>query len=338
MKTARLITILLISITLSLPLFCQTVVIEVIPTGGLDKATAQDIDILLHKLNKGKKGAKAKFAFVLSNIYNLNDDKLIVKSDDPLASKDNYFKSTQNFNFKSKNELYAGLLNYAEEDNYNIFYSKGFNELNDSRIINQSNQEALVKVLRKKSKKKTIKILLDNGFLEPAYSKERLEKFLNSRSSNCDMLKPQFTEIRDRYQLRPEGFYYVIEFDTIGFFDSYELEIYRNSDGVKRILVKNVFSTNGSDASEDYYLTVSGKSRKAKIFLKESYLGLNCVNNIRKENILGKGWDPLCGECQNECLYQTNFNIRIRGLAEGYTEDCLWVDEIKKIEFQCTTK
>ena len=316
MKTSRVLAILLLSFILSYPLLSQTVVIEVIPTGGLDQVTAQEIDNLLNKLNKGKKGAKAKFAFVLTNIYNLSDEKLIVRSDD----------------------LYDGLLKYTEDENYNIFYSKSFNDLKDDKIINQSNQEALIKEVSKKSKKKTIKILFDNGFLEPAYSKERLEKFLNSRSSNCNALKPQFTKLRDRYQLRPEGYYYVIEFDSIGYFDSYEVEIYRNNDGVKKTLIKDVFNTDGSDEKEDFYLTIGGKSRNAKIFLKESYLGLNCVNNIRKENILGKGWDPLCGECQNECLYQTNFNIRIRGLAEGYTEDCLWSDEIKKIEFQCTTK
>lgn len=338
MKKTRQIALLLLSIIQTISLFSQTVVIEVIPTGGLDRVTAQDIDVILNKLNKGKKGAKAKFAFVLTNIYNLSDEKLIVRSDDPLASKNIFFKSTQNFNFKSKNDLYDGLLKYIEDENYNIFYSKSFNELRDDNIFNQSNQEALIKEVSKKSKKKTIKILFDNGFLEPAYSKERLEKFLNSRSSNCNVLKPQFTKLRDRYQLRPEGYYYVIEFDTIGYFDSYEVEIYRNNEGVKKILVKDVFNTDGIDEKEDFYLTIGGKSRNAKIFLKESYLGLNCVNNIRKENIIGKGWDPTCGECRNDCLYQTNFNIRIRGIAEGYTEDCLWSDEIKKIEFQCTTK
>lgn len=338
MKTARLITILLISFILSYPLFSQTVVIEVIPTGGLDKVTAQEIDILLYKLNKGKKGSKAKFAFVLTNIYNLSDEKLIVRSDDPLASKNNYFKSTQNFNFKSKNDLYDGLLKYTEEENYNTFYSKSFNELKDNKIINQSNQEALIKEVSRKSKKKTIKILFDNGFLEPAYSKERLEKFLNTRTSNCNALKPQFSKLKERFQLRPEGNFYVIEFDTIGYFDSYEVEISRIVDGVKRILVKDVFSVSENNGIEDYYLTLGGKSRIAKIHFKESYLGLNCVNNIRKENIIGKGWDPTCGECRNDCLYQTNFNIRIRGIAEGYTEDCLWSDEVKRIEFQCTTK
>jgi len=337
MNSLKRILIFFLSTFLSLTLLSQTV-IEVIPTGGLDRTTAIEIDALLNKLNKGKKGVKSKFAFIITNFYNPNDEKIIVRSDEQLSDKEKYFKTSQNFNFKSKSEFISGVLEYIEEDDWNIYYSKSFNELKDSKIRNHSEMQILIKEARKKAKRKSVKIILDNGFIEPAYSKERLENYLNSHSSNCLNLKPQFTKIKDRYQLRPEGFYYVLEFDTVGYFDSYEIEIFRSIDGEKKILVKNIFNVKEKSESEDFYLTLGSKSRNAKIYLKESYLGLNCVNNIRKENIIGKGWDPLCGECQNECLYQTNFNIRIRGIAEGYTEDCLWSDEIKKIEFQCTTK
>lgn len=337
MNYVNQITITILSSLLSLTLLSQTV-IEVIPTGGLDKKTIIEIDALLQKLNKGKKGPKANFAFIVTNIYNQNDEKLIVRSDDEIDIEKRFFTTSQNFNFKSKNDLINGIIEYIEEDDWNIFYSKSFNEIKNVKIRNHNNLDKLIKESQKRSKKKVVKIILDNGFNEPAYSKERLEQYMKSRSSSCSNLRPQFTQLKERYQSRPIGNYYIIEFDTIGYFDSYEVEIYRLNDGIKKILVKNVFYTKEKNESEDFYLTLGNKSRNAKIFLKESYLGLNCVNNIRKENILGKGWDPLCGECQNECLYQTNFNIRIRGLAEGFTEDCLWSEEVKKIEFQCTTK
>jgi hypothetical protein len=337
MSIIKRISIVFLSYFYSLTVLGQTV-IEVIPTGSLDKAAVSEIDALLYKLNGGKKGAKAKFAFIITNIYNLNDEKIIVRSDEKLIDKTRYFKTSQNFNFKSKSDLITGILDYLDEDDWNMYYSKNFNEIKDNIIHNHSESEVLIKETKKKAKKKSVKIILDNGFNEPAYSKERLENFLNSRSGNCSSLRPQFTKLKDRFQLRPEGDYYVIEFDSIGYFDSYEFELYRYIDGEKKILIKNIFHTKVKSESDDYYLIIGGKTRNAKIFLKQSYLGLNCVNNIRKENIIGKGWDSGCEDCQQTCLYQTNFNARIRGLAEGFTDDCLWSDEIKKIEFQCTTK
>jgi hypothetical protein len=337
MSIIKRISIVFLGYFYSLTVLSQTV-IEVIPTGSLDKAAVSEIDALLYKLNGGKKGEKAKFAFIITNIYNPNDEKIIVRSDDKLIDKTRYFKTPQNFIFKTKADLIAGVLDYVKEDDWNIYYSKNFNEINKNIIHNHSVLDVLIKEVKKKARKRSVKIIMDNGFNEPAYSRERLENCLNAGSGNCSKLKPKFTKLVDRYQLRPEGFYYVIDFDTVGYFDSYEIEIFRITDGVKKILVQNVFNTKDKSLSDDFYMTIGGKSKNAKVFLKESYLGLNCVNNIRKENIIGKGWDPLCGECQNECLYQTNFNIRIRGLAEGYTEDCLWSDDIKKIEFQCTTK
>jgi hypothetical protein len=337
MNIIRSIKIVFLSLFLSASLFGQTI-LEVIPTGGLDKSTASELDFLLKKLNKGKSGNKAKFAFLITNIYNLNDDKIIVKADDPILNQNKCFKTSQNFIFKSKSDLNEGILEYIKQEDWNQFYSSKFNSLNNEKIHNFNNLENLVSEAQKKSKKKAVKIIYDNGFIDPAYSKERLENFINNRQSNCSDLHPKFTKIKDRYQLRPEGYYYIIEFDTVGFFDSYEVEIFRNSEGSKKVLINDVFSVKSTEQSDDYYIKIVSKSKNAKLYLKESYLGLNCVNNIRKENIVGKGWDPLCGECQNECLYQTNFNIRIRGIAEGFTDDCLWTDEVKKIEFQCTTK
>jgi hypothetical protein len=308
--------------------------IEIIPTGGLDNKTCSNINNLLNDLNKGKTGQKAKYIFIIRNIYDENVDNIKTTAQN-LLGPDNNFPPFLNFTIKSKESLIDNIISMADVNDYNIYYSPDkFNNLNSKQIINHVNQDKLFSSIKKNIKKKRVRIFYDNGFLTYAYSKERLDNYL--KNNNCESLRPQLTNYHTKYQFRPISNYYQIVFDTLGFFDSYEIEIYKISEGTKKYLFHNTLSFSAyQDLNNDFDLVVKLKSGKGTLYLKESLLGENCVNQFGG-NV--KNWDSTCSDCQQECLYQKRFTIRIRGVVQDDSEECLWSNELKDIQFQCNAK
>jgi hypothetical protein len=307
--------------------------IEIIPTGGLDNKTCSNINNLLNDLNKGKTGQKAKYIFIIRNIYDENADNIKTTAQNPLGP-DNNFPPFLNFTIKSKESLTDKIITIANVNDYNIYYSPDkFNNINSNQIVNHVNQDKLFSSIKKNIKKKRIRIFYDNGFLTYAYSKERLDNYL--KNNKCESLIPKLIIDHEPYQYRPISEYYELEFDTIGFFDSYEFEIYKIISGQKKYLFHKTLSISTfQDLNKAFDLVVKPNSKKASLYLKESFLGEQCVSQFGGDV---EDWDAGCELCQQTCLYPKRFFIRFRGIFQDDSRDCLW-SEVPVVQFQCPTK
>jgi len=311
--------------------------IEIIPTNLLSENDELFINKLVTTINQGRGSRKISYSLVISNLYNYSDDKIVIAKSESFNASKLQFETKSNFGFSTKEKLNNEILKSLDEEAFNISYSSKFNFHPSRNLTRISELDILVKTIKKQSKSKEVKIYYDNGFLLPAYSKERLSNFLENEN-DCESLRPKIRGVKDKYQLRPSSQFYQIEFDSVGYFNAYEVEIYRYVEREKRILFHEIIEIkNKKDSESEYSIEHDSKKRKSIIYLNEKFLGKSCVN-IRPANELGIDWEDSDCDCVQECLYDVNFNLRIRGVAEGFTDDCLWTEELKKIEFQCDAK
>jgi hypothetical protein len=126
--------------------------------------------------------------------------------------------------------------------------------------------------------------------------------------------------------------YYTIRFDSVGYFDGYELEIYR-SNGELFYRDKVYFN----EKSTDKMLFYKDQGRVCEILLNLPMLVQICYGKWPPDE-LNRVPESDCDVCKYEELYNKNWNIRIRGVIENESKEDLWSDKVPRFEFQCPTK
>jgi hypothetical protein len=185
-----------------------------------------------------------------------------------------------------------------------------------------------------------INIFYDKGVKEYVFSVERMTRcYEEYQNGNLYRMRPEFLNIEEYTQLRPQGSVgndnpYTIRFDSVGYFDSYELAIFRS--GTDEVLFKERIEFSSDNSY--FQLNYTGDGRVCEIRIMAKHLGMLCYGNFPDQNLNTAPDVTDCGPCSLECLYKKSWDIQIRGCVEGVSKDKLWTEKIKRVEFQCPKK
>ena len=200
----------------------------------------------------------------------------------------------------------------------------------------------------KKDKESSINLIYVNGFVLYQYSLENFKLVYQDYKADNELtdLIPSITTPSLKEQLTPTGFadghnYYTIEFDSVGWFPAYEIEINSTSEGNQRQFIKKQleFSKYNDSAAKSkwIYMYYTGNDKVCRILIDEMELGVICLQNQKSStiNTTQIPVDEKCDTCQHECLYRLRFEMRLRGCGNGYTKSDLWTDYVSRFSFQC---
>ena len=193
--------------------------------------------------------------------------------------------------------------------------------------------------LIKKNKENNLNIIWPNGFVPYKYSVENIKRIYQEHSESNEISKiiPKIIHPSFKEQLLPDENGYVIEFDSVGCFPEYEIEINSTSEKNKGQFVKQhlKFSQN-EEHGKDIFMYYTGDGKLCKIYISQTSLGKICLKmSSDSVNVNEVPTDEDCNECRNKCLYPTRFELKIRGYVTGYTKDDLWSDFVPRFSFQC---
>ncbi len=250
-------------------------------------------------------------------------------------------KSFDNKKFKSNEDL----IHYCDSvfNKKNCFiYSKINENIPTYPNVLPEGKDKLKRTLKvlRNDKFDELKILYFNGFKPYKFSKERylarIKKsiILNDFSDlKIDLLNPKQGKT---YVLRPDEKYYTLDFDSIGIFDQYEIEIYCETPSALGTWLKIRVGFSDFEDQSDIVLYYTGELRECKLKISETLLGDKCFelsNDINTDEIPEK--DDDCGICKLECLYQKKFSVSITGVSSGYSDPKV-KNVFKPLLFQCT--
>lgn len=191
---------------------------------------------------------------------------------------------------------------------------------------------------KKKSDVKLVKLLYYNGFKECKFSRERLKNRLSlaNQIKDYSSLKVGFTGEKQgkTLVLRPDEKSYSIEFDSIGVFDEYELEIKCLTKSSEGVWDKFKLEFTDFENQSPVVLYYRGELKSCVIRISEEVLADLCYKFSEKI-----GTDEIpdqedCGSCKLECLYHKKFSISIKGISGGLT-DVKLKSIVEPVFFQC---
>jgi hypothetical protein len=259
--------------------------------------------------------------------------------------------------FKDKIKSYNTPINNVSYANDDILIKK-INDFNLTHLISYktdlntqgdfghlySNLNDLLQVI-KKDKESSINLVYANGFVLYQYGLENFKLVYQEYKANNELseLIPNIVHPYLTEQLHPVGDGYLIEFDSVGWFSEYEIEINSTSEKNKGTFVKKrlKFSQNYEEiavSSADPNMYYSGDNRRCYIYIPAKLLDSLCIK-LNNSAVLNPNQVPSkdsCKECRNPDLYSTRFEMRLRGYGNGYNKSDLWSDYISRFSFQCT--
>jgi hypothetical protein len=128
---------------------------------------------------------------------------------------------------------------------------------------------------------------------------------------------------------------YSIRFDSVGYYDGYEIEITRTSDG--KLLYSDVILF--SQDYDDKRIQSINQAKTCEILLELRMLANKCYSIFPIRNLDNiPDTDKGCNLCALECLYKKSWCIRLRGVIEGLAKDDLWTEEICNFMLECPKK
>lgn len=223
-----------------------------------------------------------------------------------------------------------------------FIYSKVNENIPTTPNILPEGKDKLKKTLRalRTEKIEELRILYYNGFKPYKFSKERylsrIKKsiILNDFSElKIDLLNPRQGKT---FVFRPDEKYYVLDFDSIGIFDQYEIEIFCETPSALGTWLKMRVGFSDFEDQSDVVLYYTGELRECKLKISETLLGDKCFefsDDVDTDEIPEK--DDDCGICKLECLYQKKFTVTITGISSGYSDPKV-KSVFKPVLFQCT--
>lgn len=309
-------------------LFAQQKEIKIISTNNYSKS---DVELLKDFRSRliGKNEKK-------KNNYTISLSCILESSTINIKSQNDFDLGMRNFSnriFSSKEELIKGIKSIAPPNS--ITYNKSI-DLDLGMSNSYSAIEELVKVVNK-SKASKLVIIWNNGYKPYIFSSENIIEKLND-GNTAYTLKPKILTPEPKMVLRPDETHYYIEFDSVGYFPSYEIAIYIKKENV--LLLKECanfvsyseFIKNKSNLKTALYSTDESKCRFA--------ISLDYIANLCYENS-PSGFDITempdkddCTPCKESCLYDKKFVVTIRGCATGVYNNNQ-IDEVNYFLLQC---
>jgi hypothetical protein len=293
------------------------------------ECSSEDISYMTDVMNELNGGALFK-----------NDVKLFCENlfmESSVLFKNEYlnFEVLQNTKYKSIGELLLAVQARSSKDKILVL-------IKDNEII-PSGLDGIDVYYDVKSLKRSVKtnlkagrnsnVVYYNGFFPYVFSSARLNQAFDEKGARN--LIPSFVDLEEYFQLRPTSAMYEITLDSIGYFDQYEIEIYRYlQNGGKKILLNERLGFESVSAT-GVSINYTGINRSCVIRVPEIPLGRLCVSTFATSNDEIPTEEEECLQCAQECLYRRDFEIRIRGVASGLTYDEIWSTPIKHIQFQC---
>ena len=296
-----------------------------------DIADIEKIKNVLWGKNESKKN---KYSIKLTNFY--TDDKIDLNLKNFKSSLGILNSNVNNITF-ANTKLVIEKIQKLNLTNLFSFKANASTDIEFGFLCTDIQQ---LSKLIKKSKERTINIIWENGFVPYLYSVENIKAIYQQciDANEISKLIPKVIHPLFKEQLLPDENGYIIEFDSIGCFPEYQIEINSTSEKNKGQFIKEhlKFSQN-EEHGKDIFMYYTGDGKLCKIYISQTYLGKIC-KKMEHAEILNTSEIPSdldCGECLNTCLYPTRFELRIRGYVTGYTKDDLWSDFVKRFSFQC---
>ena len=270
------------------------------------------------------------------NNYSISMSCILESSTITIKSQNDFELGIRNYsnrNYSNKEDLIRGIKSIAPSNAITYNNSTDF----DLGISNSySTIEELVKIVAK-SKASRLIIIWNNGYKPYIFSSENIVEKLNDLNAAAT-LKPKILTPEPKMVLRPDETHYYIEFDSVGYFPSYEIAIYIKKENI--LLVKECasfisysdFIKNKPNFKTALYSTDESKCRFA--------ISLEYIANLCYENS-PSGFDITempdkddCTPCKESCLYDKKFIVTIRGCATGvYSNN--QIDEVNYFLLQC---
>jgi hypothetical protein len=283
----------------------------------------------------------------IKNITAANKNITAVKEDYWNQNVVKALNANLNTKFKQPDQLFKEIQSKSIDSRMDIFVNSDNSVLNFNKAIPNKLEQIKGAIAGEWKRRKAsseemeINLFYDKGLREFVFSKERmLRSYEAFQNGSLYKMKPDFLNVEEYVQLRPQGSVgndnpYVIRFDSVGYFDSYELVIYRS--GTEDILFKERLEF--SEETDDHYsLSYTGDGRVCEIRIMAKHLGMLCYSTFPDQNLNSAPDVTDCGPCSLECLYKKNWDLQIRGCVEGASKDKLWTERVRKVEFQCPNK
>lgn len=206
------------------------------------------------------------------------------------------------------------------------------NLLKDREIFKEF-VKAELKKARKKKEKGIVEVIYYNGYMLGKQDVKRVELSYRKAEINKDFsrLKPRFSWEGDMTFLPNSFGYYTVEFDSVGFYTSYTIQIKSLSeDNPGDLIFEEVKFDRGNP---DVILRYTGNNRTCELQISAEYLGTRCLQMSAGKMELNLD----CSECQETCLYHKAFQLRMRGVCGDFKSEKLWqeTDSEYNTKFQC---
>lgn len=186
---------------------------------------------------------------------------------------------------------------------------------------------------RKKKEKGRVGVIYYNGYMLGKQDVRRLEINYRKSEVNKDFsrLKPHFSWEGDKTFLPNSFAYYTIEFDSVGLYTSYLLQIKSLSENSLGDLIYEEIKFDRSNP--EIILSYTGNNRRCEVQISAEYLGTKCLQMSGGKMEVNLN----CSECQETCLYHKAFQIRMRGVCGDFKSEKLWkeTDLEYNTKFQC---
>jgi hypothetical protein len=288
-------------------------VIDIYVTNQLKESDKGSLNAYIDGLNKTLHRKYNGMSIMLHDYYSdyqslIKDEKDLLNffvEENKLFTSENLFLEELESNLKSENSALIPVASGKLPSCKNLF--KDMNSLND--FVKGEFRKS-----RKNKEEVRVRVFFYNGYLLGKQDPKRLQSNLTNaqRLNDFSKLKPRFSWNGDKSFL-PSGEMgnYIIQFDSVGFYDSYEFRITSLSKSAPGDLVNLVLKFDDVNSS-DYKLTYSGYNRTCKIEFSSEYLGTKCFGLSAGQYDVG---DEDCSVCKEACLYGKAFQMSVLGIC-----------------------
>lgn len=310
-------------------------VIDIYVTNQLKESDRVSLSAYIDELNKTLHRKYQGMSIMLHDYY--SDYQNLIKDENDLLNffveenklftSENLFLKSLESNLKSENSALIPISIGKLPSCKNIF--KDVNSLEDF-------VKSEFKKSRKNKEELRVRVYFYNGYLLGKQDPKRLQlNLINAQKVNdFSKLKPRFSWNGDKSFL-PSGEMgnYIIQFDSVGFYDSYEIRITSLSKSAPGHLVDLVMRFDDVNSS-DYKLTYSGYNRSCRIEFSSEYLGTKCLGLSAGQYDIG---DEDCSVCKEACLYGKAFQLSVLGICGDSKIESLRIKTNSEynITFQC---
>ncbi len=290
----------------------------------------------LNKITEFKKllnpqNKKDKYKVILKNFYTESSVTFTNESDLYYLEKsivNKVYNDEKDVIDKIKNFNALNILSFSSDLNFNP-------SLKDIGIF--SNE---LRRLTKNTKKikENVLIVWFNGFLPNKLSTENFKVIYeqNKKNGTISQLIPNITNIKPLTRVIPVSDNYNFVFEPIEYYNSYQvlLTFYDVETGNDLEIFNEIVDIYKNN--KDFKLTREIGTNRFILSINNKFLGYKCYS-LLKITDSGKIEGPNgCDECKDECLYNKEFSLSIRGHVNNFNSEDLWSSKIQPIFLQCT--